>query len=204
LSIISLPDLQAMLRPHAGRFARIVWPIWDRFMELPDDHRLAYDPTTEANILHSYMVESAKREFAADVPGVQILEQNGFHLGIDGIGYGVDGLAVCRFKKLSEDGTSRNYPTERAEALRRNESLPGMPDQATYVDVGYVMAPLRNGFSIVQVVRVVDSKAVFSIPESGAVTQMNEVLPFGPMPVEPRFNLLPGGAKRKRDGTNEK
>ena len=82
LTLISVPDLQAILRPHAGRFGRIVWPIWDRFAEIPDDHRLAYDATTEANILHDYMVQSAKREFT-EVPGVRFLEQNGFHLGID-------------------------------------------------------------------------------------------------------------------------
>src|ERR1035441_4986821 len=60
--------------------------------------------------------------------------------------YGVDGLAICRFKKLNENGTSCNYPTERAEALRRNEPLPGMPEHATYIDVGYVLNPLRTGF----------------------------------------------------------
>jgi hypothetical protein len=204
LTLISVPDLQAILRPHAGRFGRIVWPIWDRFTQLPDDHRLAYDATTEANILHDYMVQSAKREFT-EVPGICFLEQNGFHLGIDASGYGVDGLAVCRFKKLSENGTSCNYPTERAEALRRNEPLPGMPEHATYIDVGYVLNPLRTGFSAVQLVRVMDSQVIFSIPRSGGqVTELNEILPFGPMSVEPRFNVIVGGAKRKADGTNEK
>jgi hypothetical protein len=66
------------------------------------------------------------------------------------------------------------------------------------------MVNIGTGFSIVQVVRVIDSQVIFSIPESGTALQMNETLPFGPMPVEPRFHVLPGGAKHRRDGTNEK
>jgi len=203
MGVMSIADLQAVLRPHAGKFGRSVWPIWGKYLELPEDHRLAFAPIAEANVLQSYMVQRAKAEFL-NVSGVRFLEVNGFHLGIDGSGYGVDGSVVCRFKKLSEDGSSRNYPTERAEALRRNEPLPGIPDGATYVDVGYVLNPLRTGISLVQVVRLCDSQLVFSIPASGGqISHINESLPFGPMVVERRFTLL-NGAKKKIDGTESK
>jgi len=198
--LLSMVDLRAILSPHVARFGRAIWPVWDRFPELPEEHRLAYDPTTEANVLHSYMVRNAKSEFT-NVAGVHFLEQHGFHLGIDGSFYGVDGLAVCRLKKLSEDGASRNYPTMRAEALRRNDPLPGMPADATYVDIGYVLTPLRTGIIMVHAVRVYDSELIFSIPRSGDVTHINESLPFGPMAVEPRFHII-NGAKRKVDVNN--
>lgn len=198
-SLLSIGELQALLRPHLGRFARVVWPIWDRFLELPEDHRLAYDPTTEANVMHSYMVQNAKREFD-NLPGVQFLEAYGFHLGIDGTAYGLDGQAVCRFKKFDEDGRSRNYPTDRQEALHRNDQLDGMPDRATYVDIGYSLNPLHTNIIEVQAVRVVDVRLILSIPRSDDQSaQMPGILPFGPTPTQPRFQVINGRKAKKVD-----
>lgn len=191
-----------MLRPQVGRFGRVVWPIWERYLELPEEHRLAYDPTTEANVLHCYMVESAKREFD-NVPGIQFLEEYGFHLGVDGSAFGVDGLAVCRFKKFDEDGRSKNYPTDRAEALRRNEQLDGMPERATYVDIGYSFNLLRTAIAEVQAVRVVDSAVILSIPKADDQSiPMPGTLPFGPTLTPGRFAVIQGRPKKSegKDG----
>jgi hypothetical protein len=149
------------------------------------------------------MVETAKREFD-NVSGVQFLETYGFHLGIDGTGYGVDGRAVCRFKKFCEDGKSTsNYPTERQEALRKNEQLEGLPERATYVDIGYSLNPLRTNIIEVQAIRVTDLKLILSIPRSDdQSSQMPGMLPFGPTPVAPRFEVIEGrqAKKIKNDG----
>jgi hypothetical protein len=197
--LLSVEDLQAILRPQVSRFSRSIWPAWDRYQELPEEHRLVYDGTTEAGMLHCYMVQAAKKEFDG-VPGIQFLEEYGFHLGIDGTAYGIDGLAVCRFKKFDEDGRSNNYPTERAEALRRNdEELPGIPRCATIVDVGYCFNGLRTGFGIVQAVRLKDSKLILSIPQiDDQSVQMPGILPFSPIPVAPRFEIIEGGQSNKK------
>jgi hypothetical protein len=200
--LLSIEELQALLRPHLARLGRTVWPIWARYLELPEEHRLAFDATTEANMLHCYMVEAAKQEFD-HVPGVQFLEMFGFHLGIDGSAFGVNGLAVCRFKKFDDEGKSRNYPTERAEALRRNEQLEGMPDRATYVDIGYAFNALRTAISEVQAIRVVDTKVVLSVPRAeGQTSQMPGILPFGPTLTPRRFTVLPGRRLKRPDGTD--
>ncbi len=201
--LLSVGDLQGLLRPHLGRLARVVWPIWNRYSELPEDHRLGFDPTTEANVLHSYMVQTAKREFD-NVPGVQFLETYGFHLGLDGTGYGISGQAVCRFKKFSDDGRTSNYLTDRQEALRRNEQLDGMPERATYVDIGYSLNPLRTGIIDVQAIRVVDNKLVLSIPRTeGQSSEMPGMLPFGPTPAAPRFEVIGGRGLRRAQNDRE-
>lgn len=188
------------MRPQVGRFSRAIWPAWERYQELPEDHRLTFDPTAEATLLHCYMVAAAKKEFDG-VPGVQFLEDFGFHLGIDGTGYGIDGLAVCRFKKFDEDGKSRNFPTDRQEALRRNdEDLPGIPKRATIVDVGYSFNGLRTGFAIVQAVRLKDSELILSIPriEDHSI-QIPGMLPFPPAAVPARFELIEGKQKKSEN-----
>jgi hypothetical protein len=186
---LPISDLQIILRPHIVRFSRIAWPIYAHYLELPDSHRLAYDARAEANILHRYMVENAKRQFEG-VPGAQFLETNGFHLGIDGAGYGIDGAAICRFKKLDDNGQSSNYPTDRAEALRKNEQLKGLPEDATFVDLGYTLNDLRTSIREVQVVRVFDSAVIFSIPRLEEQEPGSQLPLIGPTITPPRFEVI--------------
>src|SRR5258708_5705968 len=130
--MLTVGELQRIMLPHLERFARSVWPIWEHYCGgIPEDHRLAYDQKAEANILHRYMVENAKKEFAG-VPGIQFLERYEFLLGIEAFPFGLPGQAVCRFKRLSNNGHSRNFPTLRARKLRSNDKdalhLEGMPE----------------------------------------------------------------------------
>jgi hypothetical protein len=165
-------------------------------LQIPEEHRLAYDLTAEATIVHCYMVQGAKREFD-EIPGVQFLEECGFHIGIDGAAYGLKGQAVCRFKKFGEDGRSRNYQTERQEAMRRNEPLDGMPERATFVDIGYSLNPLRTKIMEVQAIRLIDQGLILSIPRSDDDSiQMPGNLPFGPVPAAPRFEVIAGSKKK--------
>ena len=92
--MLSIQELQVALGPHVARLGRCVWPIWSRYLELPDAHRLQFDLTAEANILNRYMVDNVKREFSG-VPGVEFLEKCGFMLGIDTFQYGIAGVVAC-------------------------------------------------------------------------------------------------------------
>jgi hypothetical protein len=166
--------LQAILTTHIPRFRRCVWPVWESFLRIPEDLRLQFDATTEANVLRDLAVGNAKREFT-NVPGVQIVDESTFYIGIDGSAYGIDGQAACRFKKMSADGHSRNYLTERALAIRNNEfsSLELEISDATIVDIGYVPDPLGDGFAKVQAVRLFDEAFILEIPrEEGGVIPM--------------------------------
>ena len=200
--MLSIQELQTALAPHVSRFGRAVWPIWQRYLELPQTHRLQYDLTAEANILNRYMVDNVKREFSG-LPGIEFLERCGFMLGIDTFQYGMAGVIACRFKKLNEAGESRSFPTARALAIRTNnvDGLSGVPEESTIVDIGYVFNQLRTGFTEVQAIRVAGTKFILSIPreEDGTVTMPMPLNPTGP-DTRPRFNINP---RREGSGPDE-
>ena len=173
--LISKPDLQMMLEPHARRFGRCVWPIWERYLKIREEDRLDFDLTAEADVLNRFMIGYAKREFSG-VAGVYPApdEQYGFVLLVDGLSCGIDGQAACRFKKLDVNGRSRNnLSTRRARSVRKNDTatLEGFPPSATWVDVGYVLNDLRTGIAEVQAIRVYDTAFIMSIPreEDGTI-----------------------------------
>jgi hypothetical protein len=164
--MLAVTALQAIIEPHARRFGRAIWPVWKRYKEtIAEEARLEFDLTTEANVLHSFMVAAVKREFSG-VPGIQIVEENGFFLGIDGLPHGIPGQVACRLKKLDADGHSRNYPTTRAIGIRRNDpkALELEISDATVVDIGYVPDPLRTGIAAVQAIRLIDEALIMEIP----------------------------------------
>jgi hypothetical protein len=59
--------------------------------------------------------------------------------------------AVLRFKKMDEDGKSRNYPTRQAMEYDRGVPLPGLPDPATRLTAGYLLDPTQTQFVRAQV-----------------------------------------------------
>jgi len=198
-TLLSIPDLQLILTAHVRRLGLCVWPIWERYLTIPEADRLDFDLTTEATVLNRFMVGYAKREFTG-VPGVQFSEEDGFVLLIDGFPYGLSGQAAIRLKKLDSNGKSRNnLGTSRARALRSNDNdlLEGIPPEATWVDVGHVLNGLRTGIGEVQAIRVKDSKFIMSIPrEEGGVIGLTYPLPLdgprgGEGGSESRFTVVP-------------
>jgi len=172
---LSITSLQLILASHACRFSRAIWPVWSHYQEvIPEIERLKFDLKTEANILHRLIVANVKHEFQG-VPGIAMVERNGFFVGIDGLPHGISGQAACRLKKLDERGHSCNYPTDRAVAIRNNDlrELDLEFSEATVVDVGYVLNPLRTGFADVQAVRVFDEAFLMNFPcEEGRLATM--------------------------------
>jgi hypothetical protein len=204
-------EIQLILSRHAGRLGRCVWPIWERYNAIAEVDRLTFDLTAEANVLNRYMIDFAKKEFS-EVPGVQFFENNGFVLGVDGFQYGLSGQLACRFKKLNGDGRSRNnLSTCRARAVRNNsnEFLDGMPPEATWVDIGYVLNDLRTGIRDAQVVRIVGTKFVMSLPrENDGTISMPLPLPFGSdrgnSGSSPLFEILPRREGQSNSGDKPK
>lgn len=181
--MLSIAELQKILLPHHGRLGRCVWPIWEHYQGIPEKLRLPFDQKAEANILQRFMVENAMREFSG-LPGIQFVDKYEFLLGIEAFPFGLPGQVLCRFKRLSSNGHSRNFLTERAKKLRKNDpetlQLVGMPE-ATVVDIGYVLDGLRTGIGAVQVIRLFDERFVMGIPrEKSGVVQLPRTLPIEP------------------------
>lgn len=182
-NILGLEQLQQILGSHREKIGRCVWPSWSRYeTSIPEVDRLTFDLSAEAKIINRFVLDNVKREFAG-VPGVEFTERYDW-LGLDGFPFGIDGSVVCRFKKLNSVGQSRTFPTDRAQAIRRNdvEALDGIAPNATIVDIGPVMNDFRTGFTDVQAVRVKDTAFIMNFPRSGMSGSMPYTLPFTPEP----------------------
>lgn len=194
--ILDIKQIQTILLPFQQELSRVVWPAWDRYLQIDETIRFAFDSKTEANALHRLMKENAERELVR--PGVSFLRQYGFCIGIDGFPFGVDGTVVCRLKRLDANGKSRSYPTERAKSIANNSAeIEGLPPNATILDVGYVMNDLGTAFADAQVVRVAGTAFVMSLPKGDAASSMPMPLfPDAGSPAAPRFAIVRPAAKK--------
>ncbi len=116
-------------------------------------HLIEHTPRAQATCIYDHMVAEAIRRFDGK-HGVRMIEINGLKLWVFG-----DHTAV-RFKKMDEDGKSRNYPTKQAKAFDRMEQLDGLPPVPTRVSVGYVLDPSGTQVQRVQIARPNGSKKV--------------------------------------------
>ena len=60
---------------------------------------------------------------------------------------------VIRFKKMDEDGRSRNYPTRQARDFDAQLELPGLPPKPDRLTVGYLLDETGTEFVICQIAR---------------------------------------------------
>jgi hypothetical protein len=141
--------------------------------------------------LHCYMAAAIRQEFSG-VPGIRYLEKYKFCLGMEGFPAGLDGTVVCRFKRLNVVGQSRTYPTDRARQLASNNfEIDGIPEGSTILDIGYVLNELGTGFRDVQVIRVLGTEYVMSLPrvEDGTVQMPSNLFENG-TPSGRRFEII--------------
>jgi hypothetical protein len=67
---------------------------------------------------------------------------------------------ALRLKKMDEDGTSRNYPTQQAEDYDAGRELPGLPMPPVRLTAGYVLDALGTGFLRTQIARPTGKKNI--------------------------------------------
>jgi hypothetical protein len=87
---------------------------------------------TQASLIRDYIVDEIKREFDGE-PGVSHKTSHGLFL------LNIDNRYLLRFKKFDRRLRTRNIPTQLSLdfLLQQPLSLPGMPDAATHLNVGY-------------------------------------------------------------------
>ena len=191
-TILSVSELQTIILPQVTRFRRCVWPILEFYRNsIAEEARLLHDATTEANALYDYMAANALREYGDGIPGAQTVTSSTLFVLLDGLPYGIDGAAACRFKQLTANGRSRNFPTQTARAVRRNDAEIVQLElgiSPTVVDVGYTLNPLRTDIARVQAIRLIDEAFILEIPreESGTILMPR---PLPETPSSPRFEI---------------
>lgn len=110
------------------------------------EHLIEHTPRAQATCIYDHMVAEAERRFDGK-NGVNMIEIHGLKLWVIG-----DHTAV-RFKKMDEDGKSRNYPTKQAKAFDLMEQLDGLSPIPTRVSVGYVLDQTGTQIQRVQIAR---------------------------------------------------
>jgi hypothetical protein len=108
---------------------------------------IEHDVRAQATCTYTHMVASADRRLLIR-DGVRILDIRGLklwlleHAGV-----------VIRFKKMDEDGRSRNYPTKQAKAFDAQLELPGLPPKPVRLTAGYVLDRTGTEFVRSQIAR---------------------------------------------------
>lgn len=120
--------------------------ILDEFDEIArDGHRRyrSYDAKVlielsaraQATCTYDHMLAEADRRFMGR-KGVKTLDIRGLKLWL------FEGPnMVVRFKKMDEDGRSRNYPTKQAKDFDAQKELPGLPSPPVRLTAGYLLDP---------------------------------------------------------------
>lgn len=120
-----------------------------RYQQYPADVRVEHDGRAAAACIYTHMVALAD-ELLSDKPGVVFKTIRGLKVWIIGE------QATIRFKKMDEDGKTRNYPTKQAKDFDRQLPLPGIPSPPLNLVVGYLPNPLGTDVERVQVARPSD------------------------------------------------
>ena len=117
-----------------------------RYQEYPADIRIEHDGRASASCIYTHMVKLAD-DLLTDAPGVTFRNVRGLKVWIIGE------KATIRFKKMDEDGRSRNYPTKQAKQFDKQMPLPGMPYPPLNLVVGYLPNAIGTEVERVQVAR---------------------------------------------------
>jgi hypothetical protein len=118
------------------------------YRRYPPELLLDHDSRAAANCVYAHMVARAA-ERLTDRGGIRFKNIRGLKVWI------VSEVATIRFKKMDEDGRSRNYPTKQARDYDRQMQLPGLPHPPLNLVVGYLPDPTGTEVRRVQVARPV-------------------------------------------------
>jgi hypothetical protein len=123
----------------------------------------AYDPAVlieldsraQAVCTYCHMVAEADRCFMGRA-GIRPFEIRGLKLWLF-----EEPNAVVRFKKMDEDGTTRNYPTKQARDFDAGRELPGLPMPPVRLTAGYWLDPTGVNFERSQIAKPAGRKTLW-------------------------------------------
>jgi len=105
----------------------------DTYERYPPEFVVDHDASTQAHCTYRHILSMALGELGG-LPQVRHFDIKGQNLWL------IEAAnAIIRFKKTDENGTSSNYPTSQALAFDNGDILPGLPEEATHLTVGYLL-----------------------------------------------------------------
>ena len=139
-------DAMSALDPHFDEIDTISRGGLEFYRQYPPNILIEHDNRAAANNIYAHMVAIADR-ILTDKPGVVFKNIRGLKVWILGE------RATIRFKRMDEDGRSRNYPTKQARDFDKQLPLPGIPLPPLNLVVGYLADPTGTMVERVQVAK---------------------------------------------------
>ncbi len=177
--VIAQVEAVEILRPYLETIRRVIVGAWADYEIQYKDVRHIHSITCRANIIHSHMVDRARKEFEG-VEGVHVMEIDGLFL------LSIQNRLVVRFKKLDNEMKSRNFPTDRQLDYLAQYDCPGIP-AATRLEAGYQENFLQTGIRSVLITCPRGRKVDWYIElQEPPVTNVVELPVNAPSPKPPR------------------
>lgn len=196
---VSEPACRKVLEPYHDALWRIASGGVEGFRQLPENDQriLGASKRSKANAIHAYMMDEAANELMA-IPGITP------HTKYESTTYEFPGQIESRFKKLSAEGKSSNYPTPRALSFIGMAQYEIFADQwaaPIRLDIGYVLDKLGQAVEKVLVVRrngrFVDWMYEIEAP-AVSIAVVPILSPVAPAPTPVRIVAKGEGKKRTR------
>lgn len=138
----SMTQILSRVEGFLDDFDQVARSAFTAYRSTPPQLLIEHSPRTAASCIYDHMVAAADRSFLGR-SGIRPGDLRGLKVWI------LDDHTVIRFKKMDEDGKSRNYPTKQSRAYDQGVNLPGIPRPAERLTVGYL--PDATGTSIERV-----------------------------------------------------
>ena len=119
---------------------------FETYRSYPPKILIDHDIRAAATCTHCHMVAESERRWTGR-RGIVPLEVRGLKVWLLGE------AVVLRWKKMDEDGRSRNYPTKQAMDYDRGAPIPGLPLPAVRLSAGYFLNPTQTEFIRSQVAK---------------------------------------------------
>jgi hypothetical protein len=140
------------LEPFLDDFDQIARVAHSLYRSYPSAILVEHDPRAQASCTYAHMNAEAQRRFSGR-PRIRDFAIRGLRLWLF-----EDAEAVVRFKKMDEDGLTRNYPTEQAKDFDKGRDLPGLPMPPVRLTAGYLLDATSTQFERTQVARPIGRK----------------------------------------------
>lgn len=162
-----LEEIVFAIEPWLEDFDQIARIGHGRYWSYSPEDLIELDSRAQAACTYSHMLAEAHRRFL-DRKGVRPIEIRGLKLWLF-----EPADVVVRFKKMDEDGNTRNYPTKQAKDFDRGFDLPGLPMPPVRVTAGYLLDITGTSIERTQIARPLGQKqtmwCVAIVPEEDRV-----------------------------------
>jgi hypothetical protein len=148
----TIDEVMTALEGRLDEFDLITRLAHNRYRAYSPADLVELDSRAQAVCTYCHMVAEADRRFFNQV-GIRAFEIRGLKLWLF-----EQADVVIRFKKMDEDGLTRNYPTKQAIDFDAGRELPGLPMPPVRLTAGYLLDPTGVEFVRSQIAKPISPK----------------------------------------------